>query len=620
MEMMSQQQQSYNQSQEMSFQQTSQSSHQQSMSYEQSSQYQQSYAQSSQSEIYESTEFENGLKGYKPQGVEMANGDMNHKPAMKMVQNNGIFGGITGDQNSLLEDAQFDSKKHSVRDLVGHFSKVKPKAQIPVQYLPEQKQYNGNQGPSLNYLNSSNESATLPRSASSTKKDFDASRQDYEMKKQMQNNTSTTSSTTAVSNNSQQTTVETRSRTAVSAEKKQMLNSRRQSLKDLLYFDTENQKGSSAAGIIDPSAILRGEKASLWNRCESSHPTPPASVSAAQMYISKPPAQNSYSQTLPRSFKNKSCDSNTSQNLAINQQLSPKTPPVVPIITTQLVDPIPTSSSFPLSSIPESSLSPTAEVSQKESLPEQFSYSAPAVSSTVSQSLDSQSFVNSSVVTSSSLQLPNSPEYEAVVHSSNKVFTSTSSLIQQQHYMTTAVIGVAEQLPTNTNTTNFTSNSSVVVGNTPVIESSHETLDHITTAADDLHPTVSLLSSFPSLNLPRSSASTPLPTTPFPCLDHPGSGGLVSSTVSSFLPPHTPTSMGVAGLNRSRTPILVTTRPSSVIEGRTRHVSRDDIARMMAELNAPLPALVPIPQDIRASPLLFHSRTPGTPTLTGSKM
>merc|ERR1719444_173549 len=260
MEMMSQQQQSYNQSQEMSFQQTSQSSHQQSMSYEQSSQYQQSYAKSSQSEIYESTEFENGLKGYKPQGVEMANGDMNHKPAMKMVQNNGIFGGITGDQNSLLEDAQFDSKKHSVRDLVGHFSKVKPKAQIPVQYLPEQKQYNGNQGPSLNYLNSSNESATLPRSASSTKKDFDASRQDYEMKKQMQNNTSTTSSTTAVSNNSQQTSVETRSRTAVSAEKKQMLNSRRQSLKDLLYFDTENQKGSSAAGIIDPSAILRGSE------------------------------------------------------------------------------------------------------------------------------------------------------------------------------------------------------------------------------------------------------------------------------------------------------------------------------------------------------------------------
>lgn len=619
--MMSQQQQSFNQSQAMSFQQTSQSSHQQSMSYEQSSQYQQSYAQSSQSEIYESTEFESGLKGYKPKGVEMANGDMNHRPAMKMIQNNGIFGGITGDQNSLLEDAQFDSKKHSVRDLVGHFSKVKPKAQIPVQYLPEQKIYNGNQGPSLNYLNSSNESATLPRAASSTKKDFDASRQDYEMKKQMQNNTSTTSSsTTAMSNNSQQSSVETRSRSAVSAEKKQLLNSRRQSLKDLLYFDTENNRGSSAAGIIDPSAILRGEKASLWNRCESSHPTPPASVSAAQMYISKPPAPNSYSQTLPRSFKNKSCDSKTSQNLAINQQLSPKTPLVVPKITTQFVDSIPTSSSFPLSSIPESSCSPTAEVSQKESLPEQSTISAPAVSSTVSQSqsLNSQSLENSSVVISSSLQLPTSPEYEAVVHSSNKVFTSTSSLTQQHHSMTTAVIGVTEQIPTNTNTTNFTSNSSVVVGITPVIESSHETLDHITTAADDLHPTVSLLSSFPSLNLPRSSASTPLPTTPFPPIDH--LGGLVVTTASSFLPPHTPATTGVAGLNRSRTPILVTTRPSSVIEGRTRHVSREDIARMMAELNAPLPPLVPIPQDIRASPLLFHSRTPGTPTLTGSKM
>merc|ERR1719225_1629381 len=44
-----------------------------------------------------------------------------------------------------------------------------------------------------------------------------------------------------------------------------------------------------------------------------------------------------------------------------------------------------------------------------------------------------------------------------------------------------------------------------------------------------------------------------------------------------------------------RTPILVTTRPSSVCLGdqmRTRHVSKDDLARMMAELNAPLPPMV----------------------------
>ena len=58
-----------------------------------------------------------------------------------------------------------------------------------------------------------------------------------------------------------------------------------------------------------------------------------------------------------------------------------------------------------------------------------------------------------------------------------------------------------------------------------------------------------------------------------------------------------------------RTPILVTTRPSSVCLGdqmRTRHVSKDDLARMMAELNAPLPPMVEIPDEIRASPLIFH--------------
>merc|ERR1711922_134203 len=104
-------------------------------------------------QIYESAEVGAGLKGYKRKdeidGDLQVNGQQSGMP--KMVQNNGIFGGITGDQNSLLEDDQFDCKKHSVRDLVGHFSKVKPKAQIPVQYLPEQKIYNGDQGPSLNY-------------------------------------------------------------------------------------------------------------------------------------------------------------------------------------------------------------------------------------------------------------------------------------------------------------------------------------------------------------------------------------------------------------------------------------------------------------------------------------
>jgi len=130
-----------------------------------------------------------------------------------------------------------------------------------------------------------------------------------------------------------------------------------------------------------------------------------------------------------------------------------------------------------------------------------------------------------------------------------------------------------------------------------VIQSGSKTLDN--RLVEDLQPVL--------LDLPRSTASTPLPTTPFPPVDvsHPNIG----------LPP---TSL----LARPKTPILVTTRPSSVLEKRTRHVSKDDIARMMAELNAPLPPMVPIPQDIRASPLLFSSssRGPGTPTSSGSKI
>lgn len=169
----------------------------------------------------------------------------------KMVQNNGIFGGITGDQNSLLEDAQFDCKKHSVRDLVGHFSKVKPKAQIPVQYLPEQKMYNGDQGPSLNYLNASAEgssSQAMKVTVSNSKQDINASQREYEMRKQnTQENTSSSN-------------VETRNRSEMSTDKKQMLNSRRQSLKDLLFFDENNMGSSGGASIIDPSAILRGSE------------------------------------------------------------------------------------------------------------------------------------------------------------------------------------------------------------------------------------------------------------------------------------------------------------------------------------------------------------------------
>ena len=123
---------------------------QMSQSYSQTSSVQQQ--QSSTSQVYESTQMGGVMKGYKSKTDNelAAERDMTRN-SQQFIQDNGIFGGITGDNNSLLQDGQFDSKKHSVKDLVGHFSKVKPRAEIPVQYLPEQRMFNGEQGPSLNY-------------------------------------------------------------------------------------------------------------------------------------------------------------------------------------------------------------------------------------------------------------------------------------------------------------------------------------------------------------------------------------------------------------------------------------------------------------------------------------
>merc|ERR1719427_2122776 len=119
---------------------------QQSSSIQQSSS---SYSQS-QKEIYESQEFSGGvMKGYKKK-EEFAS----EQTGEMSVRDPGVFGGIQGDRNSLV-DAEFDYKKHSVKDLAKHFALAKPKADIPHTILPEQRMYNGDHGPSLNYLTAS---------------------------------------------------------------------------------------------------------------------------------------------------------------------------------------------------------------------------------------------------------------------------------------------------------------------------------------------------------------------------------------------------------------------------------------------------------------------------------
>lgn len=224
----------------------------------------------SSSQVYESQQLGGGImKGYKSkepqqmmnQQMSQMNQQMNQQMSQmmnsheKQIKDAGIFGGITGDHNSLVEENdQMDYQKHSVKSLVGHFSKVRPKTEIPVQYLPEQRLYGGEQGPSLNYLTASSETDSQQSfvrtggAVAGAKQDIDASRQEYEMRKQKQEQQTSQSSSTAA--------VEMRSKTETSAEQRAAVSERRQSLSQALLMDPAMEHAN--AGIIDPSAILRG--------------------------------------------------------------------------------------------------------------------------------------------------------------------------------------------------------------------------------------------------------------------------------------------------------------------------------------------------------------------------
>merc|ERR1719192_2410532 len=126
----------------------SQSSQSQHMSSVQQSSTSFSHQQSS-NEMFESQEFNGGvMKGYKRKDDMSSN-------EMRVTNTNGrdsaIFGGINGDANSFVAD-ECDYKKHTVKDLANHFALVKPKQNIPHNILPEQRMFNGDQAPQLNYL------------------------------------------------------------------------------------------------------------------------------------------------------------------------------------------------------------------------------------------------------------------------------------------------------------------------------------------------------------------------------------------------------------------------------------------------------------------------------------
>merc|ERR1719410_3234052 len=154
----------------------SQSSQSQHMSSVQQSSTSFSSHQQSRNEMYESQEFNGGvMKGYKRKDDMSSN-------EMRVTNTNGrdsaIFGGINGDANSFVAD-ECDYKKHTVKDLANHFALVKP----------EQRMFNGDQAPQLNYLGA-NEAGAMVQSQTArrevSQQDIEASKMAYEMKKKQQ--------------------------------------------------------------------------------------------------------------------------------------------------------------------------------------------------------------------------------------------------------------------------------------------------------------------------------------------------------------------------------------------------------------------------------------------------
>merc|ERR1712088_212920 len=187
---------------------SSQSQSQQFSSVQQSSSsFSQSQSSQSTNQIYESQEFNGGvMKGYK-----MKEEFSSEQSGERNVRDSGIFTGINGDSNSLV-DEEFDRKKHTVKDLAKHFALVKPKQNIPHNILPEQRIYNGDHGPALNYLGASEADGqvhSLVRREMS-QQDVEASKAAYEMKKkqqQMEQQSSTTTTSSSSTTTSSSSTV-----------------------------------------------------------------------------------------------------------------------------------------------------------------------------------------------------------------------------------------------------------------------------------------------------------------------------------------------------------------------------------------------------------------------------
>jgi len=132
------------------------------------------------------------------------------------IRQSGIFVGIAGDLNALVADG---NEKHSVRDIVKHFSKIKP-GDMPQQIMPQHYQMQ-HAPPSLSELQEQ-----------AKEKQFSYQRKDQ------------------VDGSSELSQAEQKA-----AEEKMKLYERRTSLKDFLLI--EGEKAQQGNQLIDPSNILQ---------------------------------------------------------------------------------------------------------------------------------------------------------------------------------------------------------------------------------------------------------------------------------------------------------------------------------------------------------------------------
>jgi hypothetical protein len=142
------------------------------------------------------------------------------KDVKDTIRQSGIFVGIAGDHNALVaEMANFDYEKHSVTDLVKHFSKSRP-GDIPEQMMPQHYQMQ-HAPPSLTQL----QEQAKDRQFSYQQRDQVDGTSELSMAEQK------------------------------AAEEQARLFERRTSLKDFLFL--EGEKAQQANQLIDPSNILQ---------------------------------------------------------------------------------------------------------------------------------------------------------------------------------------------------------------------------------------------------------------------------------------------------------------------------------------------------------------------------